>query len=57
MNLQNKKNYLSKIIGVVALIMTLSVIFPTMSQVITGQSPSNIAHAKKDKENGDSKKK
>lgn len=55
MNLQNKKNYLSKIIGVVALIMTLSVIFPTMSQVITGQSPSNIAHAKKDKENGDSK--
>lgn len=62
MNLQNKKNYLSKIIGVIALIMTLSVIFPTMSQVITGQSPSsNTAYAKKSddskKSNDDSNKK
>ena len=48
MNLQNKKNYLSKIIGIIALMMTLSVIFPTMSHVITGQSTSpNVAHAKK----------
>ena len=46
MNLQNTKNYLSKIIGVIALIMTLSVVFPSMAHVLTGQSTSpNIAHA------------
>lgn len=45
MNLQNKKNYLSKLIGVIAIVMTLSVIFPSMSHFFTGQSSSNVAHA------------
>ena len=63
MNLQNTKNYLSKIIGVIALIMTLSVVFPAMSYVFTGQSTSpNIVHADeksdedKDKKDDDGKK-
>ena len=45
MNLQNKKNYLSKLIGIIAIVMTLSVIFPSMSHFFTGQSSTNVAHA------------